>query len=232
MNKQLEILEDLLKKGSDDPESIDLEGNEVDHYFYFDKIKNQRDKELAWSQFEESKEIRERLKIVENKTQTINGWGYRVAEDGNRVSNEELLMIVENYVKCIAPIILKEEYNQDVIKFIDKGFKAEIAPLDMLPPEVENNHLFGALYEGMSETLIKSFPLDDHYDLLYNWAIYLTKCDEVAFYLLWPVISKDVKELNDNSSLFGVKLWMLNCRARFWIQDIGSNTIYVKPPWN
>ena len=65
MNKELELLETVLKRHSEDPDLVDIE-DEVDHYFFFDVIQDPDDFELAWSVFTEQEEIRRRLALIEN----------------------------------------------------------------------------------------------------------------------------------------------------------------------
>lgn len=233
MNKELRELEEILKRNSDDPEDIDIE-NEVDHYFFFDNISNKEDLERAWSLFPEGKLIRDRLSLVEQETQTIPGWGYRVPDESNpEVDSQQYLKLVEDHIKALRPIILDGEYNDDVRQFIDAGFTVELASSSVSIPEPMENELFGSLYEALQEFKIDHFPFKkEHYEVLYNWAIYLTKCDEVAVYLLWPCL-QDVEGFEPDIFDYGVKLWKLGSRDRFWIKegDIASKTVYFRPHW-
>ena len=206
MTQQLYILEDLLKKYSENPDEINLKENEVDHYSYFEKLTDQNDKDLAWSQFEESKAIRYRLHELNHYSKTIEGWGYKIGNQTD-ISDIELTKLVENHIKSMSKLVLDEDYNRSIIDFIESGFEVRIAESGSKGPEINDNELFGTLYEGITETLIEHFPFEiEHYNVLYNWAIYLTKCDEIAFYLLWPCFSDKLpktsaKHCND-SALF------------------------------
>ncbi len=233
MNPELKIIEDILKKNSDDANSIDIE-NEVEHYFIFDKITDPIDLEKVWSLFGENKEIRERLKNVESNTDIIPGWGYLVPEQEQICCDEqELKGLVDSHIKNLRPILLEEDYNNEIISFIDTGYTIELAPANIEIPNASDNELFGVLYEALSEYKLEHFPYEKaHYEVLNNWAIYLTKCDEVAVYLLWPCLQHSE---NPDPLLMepGAKLWKLDCRDRYWVKDLdySSKTIYVRPPW-
>lgn len=233
MNKELRELEAILKRNSDNPDDIDIE-DEVNHYFLFDNIFNKDDLERAWSLFPEGEIIRDRLSVVEQKTQTIAGWGYRIPGATNPgVDSEQFLKLVENHIKALRPIILDGDYNDDIRAFIDTGFTVELAASNESIPSPTDNDLFGTLYEALQEFKIDYFPFNkEHYEVLYNWAIYLTKCDEVAAYLLWPCL-QGVEEFEPDLFDYGVKLWKLGCRDRFWIKDgdIASQTVCFRPPW-
>jgi hypothetical protein len=233
MNQELKLLEEILKKNTGDPESIDIE-NEVDHYFFFDAIQDKADLETVWSVFEEHEEIRHRLSKIESNTNTIPGWGYRIPQyDQIKCEDEELKIVVDSHISSLRPILLEEDYNADMISFIDNGYKVEIAPPNIEVPDASDNELFGVLYEAVGEYWIEHFPYDkDHYEVLKNWAIYLTKCDEVATYLMWPCL-KHVNQLAFNTMEAGAKLWKFGCRDRFWVKDLdySSKVVYVSPPW-
>lgn len=233
MNQELRVLEDILKRNSDDPESIDIE-NEVNHYFFFDGIKNEKDLEEAWRSFYEHQDIRGRLSNIESQTDSIPGWGYRIPKNDQITCNDqELKDLVFSHISSLRPILLEEDYNSDIISFIDRGYKVEIAPLDIEIPDTSDNELFGVLYEAIDEYWIDNFPYDrEHYEVLKNWAIYLTKCDEVATYLMWPCLSNE-KNLSPSTMDAGAKLWKLGCRDRYWVKDLDyiSKVVYVRPPW-
>ncbi len=79
MSQEIALLETILKRNSDDPESVDI-ANEVDHYFFFDAIADASDLEAAWAVFDEHVEIRRRLANIEADAQCVPGWGYRTAQ--------------------------------------------------------------------------------------------------------------------------------------------------------
>jgi len=77
----------------------------------------------------------------------------------------------------------------DIHRFLNKPFKITLAAKIIAVTDAMNNHLLLALDEGPGDFFAEHYPLDSqHYQLLYHWAIYLTKCDEVAWYLLWPCL--------------------------------------------
>ncbi|MDN7130967.1 hypothetical protein JNO04_01200 [Halomonas sp. MC140] len=233
MNQKLKILEEILKRNSEDPESIDIE-NEVYHYFFFDAVGDKTDLETAWAVFDEHEEIRNRLSKIESNTNTIPGWGYRIPKhDQIKCDEEELKSLVRSHISSLRPILMEEDYNADIISFIDNDYKVEVSPSDVEIPDVSDNELFVVLYEAICEYWIEHFPYEkDHYEVLKNWAIYLTKCDEVATYLMWPCLEHENK-LAPNTMEAAAKLWKLGCRDRFWVKDLdySSKVVYVRPPW-
>jgi hypothetical protein len=95
------------------------------------------------------------------------------------------------------------------------------------------NNLFGALYESIGDFKSSHYPFEKpHLEILLDWAIYLTKCDEVALYLLWPVL-KEVDAIDPNTPVPGFKLWQYNCRTNYWIKegDLKSGLVLVQRPW-
>ena len=233
MDPKLNMLTEILKRNSDDPDSVDML-NEVDHYFFFQSISNADDLEAAWALFDEHKEIRSRLLNLENSTREIPGWGYLIPQlEQVRCSEDELLALVSSHISMLRPLLLQEDYNEEIISFIDRGFAIETAPAPVEIPDVSENELFGVLYEAISEYRIEHYPYDiPHYEVLRNWAIYLTKCDEVACYLLWPCL-KHKLTLPDTCMDAGAKLWKLGCRDRYWVKDLDfeSKTVYFRAPW-
>ena len=234
MDPKLKQLEDILKRNSEQPQSIDIE-NEVDHYFFFDKISNENDLEEAWSIFEEAKAIQERLLLVESNSKTLPVFGYRIPENEQALcSNEELTSLVRSHITNLRPLLLEEDYNEEIISFIDQDFAIEIAPPDINIPNTSDNQLFGVLYEAIGEYWIEHFPYHKpHYEVIKNWSIYLTKCDEVATYLMWPIL-ENRNDLTANTFEPGTILWKLGCRDRYWVKDLDyhSKVIYVRAPWH
>lgn len=230
MNEKLKLLEEIVKRNSDEPEYVDMT-DEVSHYFIFDQITNPKDLETAWSLFDEQKEIRARLANVEGNTDTVPGWGYRIPQQV-RCDQDELLALVKEHLTNLRPFLYESSYTNDIISFLDNEFEIEMAPNEAVCPETTDNDLFMVLYEALSEYLISAFPEDEHYEVLYNWAIYLTKCDEVASYILWPCLEHEESEIEDLMEP-AAKLWKFDCRDRFWIKDSDtkSKIVYVRPPW-
>lgn len=232
MSPELKRLEEILKRNSAEPDTVNID-DEVSHYFFFDEIADAADLEEAWSAFPEQAEIRKRLALVESDSGVIPGWGYRVPADGASIDDDALLEMVRKNVLNLRPMLAHTDDNRELIEFIDRGFVVEIAPQSAHAPDAPDNDLFMSLYEAMQENRSDRFPHDaPHYRVLYNWAIYLTKCDEVACYLIWPCLSGNEAWPADTLEPF-VRLWKLNCRDRFWIKqgDPSSGTIYVRPPW-
>jgi hypothetical protein len=73
----IDVLEEIVKRNSGPDEEIDLRGNEIDGYFYFDRIGNSDDLEAAWAVFTNSDEIRRRLTELDDATDISEGMGYR-----------------------------------------------------------------------------------------------------------------------------------------------------------
>lgn len=225
-------LEAILKRNSSEPDGVDIT-DEVEHYFFFDKIRDASDLEEAWSVFPEHAEIRKRLALVESDCKVVPGWGYRIPGEVVSIDDAQLLELVRQGIRNLRPMLLDTDENSDAIAFIDGGFDIVIAPSGAVPPDPDRNDFFLALYEAIQEDMLARFPFDKpHYRVLWNWAIYLTKCDEVASYLLWPCLSGHARFSDDVMAPF-VGLWKRDCRDRFWVKrgDFSSGMIYVKPPW-
>jgi hypothetical protein len=228
---KIDLLQEILKRNLRPEEIIgnfDLRTNESYHYFYFDCIRDPNDLELAWSIFPENKEIRRRLKIVERAASIIPGWGYRVAKETNRCDHATLKKLIRQHIRFMRPLVRYE----DIGRFLDKPFEIVLAPKNVAVPDDMNNDLLLALDEGPGDFFIEHYPIDkQHYWLLDNWAIYLTKCDEVARYLLWPCLRK-VSHLPKESPNPGFRLWTYHCRDRYWIKDgdLSSGVVYFRPP--
>lgn len=225
----LAILESILNRHGHE---VDLTNREEDRYFLFDRIANARDLDLAWSLFPNDVEIRARAEQVDSVSDIVAGWGYRTPKKPNRCPDAELTEIIRRHIAAVQPII--PDTYKDVRKFIEKGFDVEVVgPEAGKRPEVMKNDLFLTLYEAMGEFAIEQYRLEDPLlRILRDWAIYLTKCDEVAHYLLWPIL-KDVDWLDPKTPSAGFKLWTLNCREHYWIMngDMTSAMVYIQPPW-
>jgi hypothetical protein len=226
----VEILEDLLKRNGYD---VNLRENETDRYFLFDLITEPDDLALAWSQFPAHDEIRVRAAQVDAVSDIVPGWGYRTPRKSNRCSDTELIGHVREHLGAIHPLI-SEDY-EEVRVFIENGCDIQVLGKDVgAPPDATENLLFGALYEAISDFKIDHYSFDmPILEILYDWAIYLTKCNEVALYLLWPVL-KDVDAINPNTPVPGFRLWQYNCRTNYWINenDVSSGVVFIQPPWS
>jgi hypothetical protein len=229
MNDPIETLEEILKRnGCDD---VNLRENEADRYFLFDQISEPNDLELAWSQFPAHREIRARAAEVDAVSDIVPGWGYRTPKKSHRCSDAELIELVGRHIAVIRPFITDWS---DVRAFIDRGFDIEVIGRDAgAPPDATDNELFGAWYESISDFKIERYPYEEPIlEVLDDWATYLTKCDEVALYLSWPVL-KNVETFDPATPLPGFKLWQYNCRTNYWIDegDMNSRLVCIQRPW-
>ncbi len=229
---QIQKLEQILKRNVDNEEErkqIDLIDQESYHYFFFDNIKPE-DLEDAWSVFPEGKEIRKRLVQLEEKADVVPGFGYRLPGGDDLCTSDTIAELVRNHLRLVGPLVPEEDYNENEINFLKRDYDVVLAAPEI--PIPAENPLFIALYEGI-QVLLEDFPSNlDHYGLLYNWAIYLTKCDEVACYLLWPCMH-DAENTGPEILEPAFRLWKYQCRNRYWIKnnDFDSGIVYFRPPW-
>jgi hypothetical protein len=229
MNDPIKTLEDILKRSGHD---LDLRNRnkEENRYFLFDRISAPNDLDLAWSQFSAHREIRARAEEIDAASDIVTGWGYRVPKKSNRCSDTELAGLVRSNLAKTRPLISGSW--DDVAAFIDKGYDIQVVSSEA-PSNPVGNVLFMALYESMGDFKIDHFPYEQPLlEILYDWAIYLTKCDEVALYLLWPIL-KNVEAIDPNTPIPGFKLWQYNCRANYWIKDcdLKSGLVCVQRSW-
>lgn len=228
MNDPIKTLEEILKRNGHE---VNLRANEVDRYFLFDQISDPNDLDLAWSQVPAHCQIRARAAEVDAVSDIVPGWGYRTPKKSNRCSDTELIGIIRGHITAISPLI---SGWGDARTFIDSGFDVEVVGSEVgAPPDAMENVLFGALYESMGDFTIDHFPFEEPIlNVLNDWAICLTKCDEVAMYLLWPVL-KDVGAIEPNTPVPAFRLWQYNCRTSYWIKegDLKSRLVFVQPPW-
>jgi hypothetical protein len=231
MNDPIDTLEDILKRNGHD---LDLrDRNKEEHrYFLFDQISAPNDLDLAWSQFPAHREIRARAAEVDAVSDIVAGWGYRTPKKSNRCSDAELIGLVRGHIAAVFPMMSGSW--QRVRAFIEKGYDIQVVGKEAgAPPDPMKNDLLGALYERSGDFLIEHCALDvPIMEILYDWAIYLTKCDEVALYMLWPAL-EDLGALDPNTPVPGFRLWQNNCRANYWIKDgnVKSGLVCVQPPW-
>jgi hypothetical protein len=222
-------LEGILKRNGHD---VNLRENEVDRYFLFDLISDARDLELAWSQFPGHDEVRKRAAQVDALSDIIPGFGYRTPKKSNWCSDAELMRLVHAHIAAIRPLI--SECSDDVCTFIEKGFDIQVVGKEAGGrPDPMENILFRALYGAIGDFSIERYSFDvPIMEILYDWAVYLTKCNEVVLYLLWPVL-KNVGAMDPNTPVPGFRLWQYNCRTNYWIQDgkVESGLVFVQPPW-
>ena len=225
----LETLEDILRRSGHD---LNLRENEEQRYFLFDRISDPGDLDLAWSLFPAHQEVRARATQVDSVSDIVPGWGYRTPKKSNRCSETELIELLRTHVTAIRPFVW-ESYG-DVIAFLDKGYDIQIVgKASGAPPDPMTNTLFMAFYETMGDFKGDHYAFEEPLlRILYDWAIYLTKCDEIALYLLWPVL-KDVSGIDPSTPFPGFALWQYDCRTSYWIRggDLESRTVCVQPPW-
>jgi hypothetical protein len=231
MNDPIAKLEAILKRNGHD---LDLhDRNKEEHrYFLFDHISAPKDLNLAWSQFPANREIRARAAEVDAISDIVAGWRYRIPKKSNHCSDAQLASLVRDNLAVTRPFVTGSW--EDVAAFIEKGFDIQLVSSEGSgPPVAMENVLFMALYESMGDFKIDHFPFEQPIlEVLYDWAIYLTKCDEVALYLLWPVL-KNVEAIDPNAPVPAFKLWQYNCRTNYWIKDgdLNSGVICVQRPW-
>jgi hypothetical protein len=229
MNDPIKTLDNILKRNGHD---ANLRENELDRYFLFDQISAPADLDVAWSQFPANREIRARAAEVDAVSDIVAGWGYRIPKKSNRCSDAQLAAFVREHLAGTRPFISGSW--DDVAAFIDGGFEIQVIGSEVgVPPDAMQNELFGASYESMGDFKIDRFPFEQPIlGILYDWAIYLTKCDEVALYLLWPVL-KNVEAIDPNTPVPGFRLWQYNCRTNYWIKDgdLKSRVVYVQRSW-
>jgi hypothetical protein len=230
MNDPIKTLEDILSRNGHDLDLRDR-NKEENRYFLFDQISAPSDLDLAWSQFPAHREIRGRAAEVDAVSDIVQGWGYRTPKKSNRCSDGELSGLLRGHVAAIRPLI---SGWRDVRAFIEDGFDIQVVGSEVgAPPDAMQNELFGALYESMGDFKIEHYPFEQPIlEILYDWAIFLTKCDEVAVYMLWPVL-KDVEAIDPNTPAPGFKLWQYNCRTNYWIKDgdLKSRVVCIQRPW-
>lgn len=220
MKSPIKILEEILLRNLPDEERLhELSLRHCGYrYFYFDHIRRKEDYEAAWSVFPEYQQIRQRLDEVENLANVIPGFGYRVPRNDVPITERKLLALLRKLFEHVGPLIDDDDSNADIKGFLNRQPTIEIAADELAIPDPRENNLFLTLYEGMQRFALEHFPPGDHYSLLRDWAIYLTKCDEVAFYLLWPCLRRR-QDLSPDTPLAWFQLWSHDCRDRFWIKD-------------
>jgi len=231
MNDPIDTLEAILKRNGHDVDLHDR-NKEWNRYFLFDQISAPDDFDFAWSQFPAHRDIRVRAAEVDAVSDIVAGWGYRIPKKSNRCSDAELTGLVRDNLAATRPFISGS--YEDVAAFIENGYDIQVVSSEASgPPDAMENVLFMGLYESMGDFQIDRFPFEQPIlEILYDWAIYLTKCDEVALYLLWPVL-RNVEAIDPNTPIPGFRLWQYNCRTNYWIKDgdMKSGLVCVQRPW-
>ncbi len=229
MKDPVTTLEEILRRHRN--EEVNLRENEGDRYFLFDRISDPADLEKAWSLFPEHRVIRDRADEVDASSEIVPGWGYRVPRTSLRCSDTDLTQLVREHLAATRPF-LTDDWD-DIGEFIDNGYKIELLSEGTAEiPEPMENELFMGIDESMSDFRIQHFPYGNLLaEILSDWAIYLTKCNEVALYLLWPLL-QDVEEFDPQTPIPGFRLWQYNCRKNYWIKDgdLESGVLIVQRP--
>ena len=246
MPKPIEILQEIINRHCETDENVDL-GNEFNHYFYFDRIQDDADLDRAWSVFPQGADIRRRLTEVDACCNVIDGWGYRVPRLDKLCSDDELFSLVRSHIKSWQPFLyshagwdllpgdyakMSDEAAEALQKFGDGDFEVQLAPPGVEFHVDSDNPLLDFIFAAIGEVLIDKMDFDQpENDLLYNWAIYMTKVDEVAAYLLWPCVNQS-GEFGADVPNAGFQLWQQGCEQLFWIKDgdPASRTVYVRRP--
>ena len=223
----LETLKDILTRSGHD---LNLRENEEHRYFLFDRISDPGELDLAWSLFPAHQEVRARATQVDSVSDIVPGWGYRIPKKSNRCSETELIELLRTHVTAIRPF-LWENYD-DVIAFLDKGYDIQIVGKACGdPPDPVTNNLFMAFYETMGDFMGDHCAFEEPLlRILYDWAIYLTKCDEVA--CLAMARSQRCCEYAGHA-VSGTCLVAVQLRTNDWVKDgdLESRTVCVQPPW-
>lgn len=229
MNDRIKTLEDILNRNGSS--KVNLLTNEVDSYFLFDQISDPGDLDKAWSLFPEHQEIRARAAEVDACSDIIAMWGYRTPRKSQRCSDIALKQLVRDHLTVTRPLLTDDW--EDIGEFLDNVYDIEFLHQETADvPTPMENELFMATYESMGDFQISHFPYDNPLaKILNNWAKYLTKCDEVALYLLWPLL-QDIEEFDRNTPIPAFRLWQYNCRNSYWIKngDLESRVVIVKRP--
>ena len=229
----MKLLQDILQRNlpadSDFP-IVDI-NDESWHWFYFDQIANSDDLELAWSVFPEQQEIRRRLKQLEAAADIVPSFGYRVSKKENRYPLEDLQKLVEQHLRSLYPLIPDRDELAATRLALGRPFEVVLAPPDDPVPDWRENDLRDALFGAVLNANDLHVP-EDHYYLLYHWAVYLTKCDEVVTYLLWPCLEAS-RVYPPATPEAGFQLWRLNCLDRYWFKnnDPDLGIVHFRPPW-
>src|SRR4051812_18388840 len=121
MNDAIHTLEKILKSQGHD---VDLLANEVDRYFFFDKISDAADLDLAWSLFPKHREIRVRAAEVDAVSDIVAGWGYRIPKQTQRCTDAELIGFVRAHLAAARPF-LTDDWD-DLGEFIDNDYEIEL----------------------------------------------------------------------------------------------------------
>lgn len=218
MGEPIKLLEALLLKNlpPEEREGLTLNDDSPYQWFYFDHLEDPQDLEAAWAVFPEQAEIRRRLAEVERVASVLPGWGYRIPTP--QALPERRADLVRRHLQSMRPLIPNSEENQATIAALAGELRLEPAPPDIAEPEPGKNWLFLTLYEAAQEPTYELLNRGEHYELLRDWAIYLTKCDEVALYLLWPALSLS-QTLPADTPEAGMRLWAGDSRACYWFQD-------------
>lgn len=229
MTDLVSTLEEILRRYG--TAEVNLRENEVDRYFLFDQISDPADLEKVWSLFPEHRVIRARADEVDACSDIVPGWGYRTPRTSNLCSDAELTQLVREHL-TVTRTFLTDDW-EDIGEFIDNGYEIELLNAGTAEiPDPMDNKLFMGIYESLGDFRIQHYPYGNLLAaILSDWAIYLTKCDEVALYLLWPLL-QDVEDCDPNTPIPGFRLWQYNCRTKFWIKEgnLESGVVIVQRP--
>lgn len=192
--------------------------------FFFSRFKTAEALEEAWSLVPEHKAIRERLAELDKTSATPEELGgipmYHLPSSAKNAELDTLPSLIENYLRALIPIA-EETGDSDLLEVLRDKPKVCVGNLANAPAE---SQLDQAFYRIHSESLLNHLPDAAPYSILYTYAVYLTKDDRVAAFILWPCLQNN--ERLENAYRLGFELWRK--RAFLW-SDEKAETILVAP---
>ena len=189
--------------------------------FFFSRFETPEALDQAWSYIPEHLEIRKRVKEVKGVTPSAEELGgipmYSFPKVGYGL--DTLKDVAEAYLAALLPLAEREPGYEATKKLIQNNPKVILGNPDEVPSPIDFNH---ELYEIHTDPILENLPREAHYYILYNYAVYLTKDDRVAAYVLWPCLKN--KAPLENVFRLGFEIWRR--RAQFWT-DEKRERIYV-----
>ena len=185
--------------------------------YFFSRFQTKQDLDHAWSLIPEHEQIRKRIATLHDAGQTaeeLNGTVAMYVSPGEKNNAEaaDLPALVGRHLAAMARIVQTDD-EPDIAEFLSKSPSVSVGDSEDV---AEPNQLAESLYEAASNFILDHMPAPLPYQILYNYAVSLTKYDPVAAYVLWPcLIDKD--DLGDDPFSPGFDLWRLS--ASYWAPD-------------